>query len=101
MRETSLRYGAGLPTTVVDKKDKYIKNDNDIITIIAGFKAILALCMNFEEPHEFESTPDGADQATGVVVEETVTYDGWYDWYYDQGNVHVEVKYPVKRYDLV
>ena len=90
-----------MSTTVVSKKDKYIKNDNDIIAIITGFKAILALCMKFDEPDEFESTPDGDAQTTAIVVEETVTYDGWYDWYYDQGNVHVEVKYPVKRYDVV
>ena len=97
-----MRADAAWPTAVISKQEKYIKNDNDIITIITGFKAILALCMRFDEPDEFESTPDGTEQApTKVVVEETVTYAGWYDWYYDQGDVHVEVKYPVKKYDFV
>ena len=39
----------------VTKSDKYISNDNDIITIVTGFKAITKLCMKFDEPDKYES----------------------------------------------
>ncbi len=73
------------------KSQKFIKNDNDIITIITGFKAILSDLMRYDDPEEYEPTENqetpGEEEkkVEKMVIEETVTYDGWYNWYYDEG----------------
>ena len=89
------------------KSQKYIKNDNDIITVITGFKAILSDLMRYDDPEEYEQTPKQAEtpgeekKVEKMVIEETVTYDGWYNWYYDEGKVSLNVVVPTRKYDLI
>ena len=55
--------------------------------------------MKFDKPDEYEKvTPEEEKKET---VQETVTYNTWYDWYYDQGEVHVEYLYPKKKFDFI
>ena len=46
--------------------EKSIKNDNEIITIITGFKVILKSLMKFDEPDVYIEDTPGEERKTTV-----------------------------------
>ena len=46
--------------------EKSIKNDNEIITIITGFKLILNQLMRYDEPDEIQEETPGEEKKTTV-----------------------------------
>ena len=40
-------------------------------------------CMKFDTPNEYEEVEGKDEEEKKMKIEETVTYNSWYDWYYN------------------
>ena len=79
--------------------EKNIKNDNEIITIISGFKVILKSLMKFDEPDVYIEETPGEERKT--TVNDVVQQNGWFSWYYEQPDIEVDELYPKKKFDKI
>ena len=71
MSQTALTPGNDLDdldSVYKDLPEKKIKNDNEIITIITGFKAILKQLMRYDEPDQFVEETPGEERKTSVTA---------------------------------
>ena len=71
MSQTTLTPGNDLDdldSVYKDLPEKKIKNDNEIITIITGFKAILKQLMRYDEPDQFVEETPGEERKTSVTA---------------------------------
>ena len=83
-----------------DLPEKKIKNDNEIITIITGFKTILKQVMRYEEPDQFVDETPGEERKTTVT--DVVQQNSWLSsWYSEEPDIEVTELYPKKKYDKI
>ena len=80
--------------------EKSIKNDNEIITIITGFKLILNQLMRYDEPDEIQEETPGEEKKT-TVSDVVNQQSSWFSWYYEEPDIEVSELYTKKKYDRI